>query len=85
MATVTVTREFRDNFELWAADVVASGEYTHADMDELKGMLRKEFTPGPDPFREAPNNVDNYETRIRIWTIFFAEKAEVLRPKRKAA
>jgi hypothetical protein len=85
MATVTVTKQFKENFEVWASNAIGCGDFTQADMDELKAMLRKEFQPGPDPFRDGDGRVDDYEQRIKIWTIFFSEKAEELSLKRKAA
>ena len=32
----TVTRKFRDDFDLWAADRIARGEFTEPDMAEFK-------------------------------------------------
>jgi hypothetical protein len=47
----TVTRKFRDDFDIWAADRLAKGEFTPADMDEFKDLLRRDLTPGPDQLR----------------------------------
>lgn len=66
MATVTVTKQFKDNFDTWAADVIERGEWTKAQMegipghaDEMqaigfKGILRKfELSDGPDRLRDT--------------------------------
>jgi hypothetical protein len=89
MATVTVTKQFKDDFDLWSKDAIQRGEYTEADMTELKGLLRKDFQPGPDQQRDqleflTANGVvsamiDSYEERIRVWTSFFAAKANEIR------
>lgn len=83
MATVTVTKQFKEDFDIWAADSIRSGDFTAADMDELKDMLRKEFKPGPDQLRdgyaainaagvEIPAAIDDYVERIRVWTAYFS-------------
>lgn len=90
MATVTVTKEFKQDFDLWATEAVACGDFTKPDMDELKAMLRKDFQPGHDQLREGlkaitmaglvvPAAIDDYVERIRVWTVFFADKANQLR------
>lgn len=86
MATVTVTKQFKEDFDLWSADAIDRGEFTKSDMDEFKAMLRKDFQPGPDQLREPPARLDNYEDRIRVWSVFFADKADQIRKLlRKAA
>lgn len=96
MATVTVTKQFKDDFDLWAADAIDGGEYTKADMDELKALLRKDFQPGPDQLRDGlefitaaglavPAAIDDYVERIRVWSVFFADKAEQLRALHRRA
>lgn len=40
----TVTRKFRDDFDCWAADRLAKGEFTPADMAEFKDLLRRVLT-----------------------------------------
>lgn len=96
MATVTVTKEFKDNFDLWAANAIDCGDYTKADMDELKGLLRKDFAPGPDQLREGykvinaagvtvPAAIDDYVERIRVWSVFFSDKADSLRKLNRRA
>lgn len=86
----TVTRKFRDNFDLWAADRLAKGEFSEFEMAELKDMLRRDLEPGPDQLRagltvivaagvEVPAAIDDHEERYRLWADFFAAEAEVIR------
>lgn len=86
----TVTRKFRDDFECWAADRLARGEFTEADMAEFKDMLRRDLAPGPDQLRdgltvilasgvEVPATIDDHEERYRYWADFFAAEAEAIR------
>lgn len=90
MATVTVTKQFKEDFDVWANDVLSSGEFTNEDMEELKSLLRKDFQPGPDQLRECyeqiiaggvkvPAVIDNYEDRIKAWTDFFSACANKIR------
>lgn len=86
----TVTRKFRDDFECWAADRLAHGEFTQADMDEFKEMLRRDLMPGDDQLRaglhvlnaagvEVPAVIDNHENRYQLWSNYFAaEAAQIL-------
>ena len=80
-----VSRKFRDDFETWAADRVASGKWTHAEIEGLKAMLRVEFTPGPDQLRaglnvfidngiEVPAAIDDHTERYRLWANYFANE-----------
>lgn len=88
----TVTRKFRDDFECWAADRLARGEFTPIDMDEFKEMLRRDLTPGPDQLRkgltviiagvEVPAVIDDHEKRYQHWADFFAVEAEAIRHQR---
>lgn len=86
----TVTRKFRDDFEAWAADRIAKGEFTPADMEEFKDMLRHDLAHGPDQIRaglsiilaagvEVPTAIDDHEERYRLWADFFAIEAEAIR------
>lgn len=86
----TVTRKFRDDFDTWAADRLRKGEFTPADMEELKEMLRRDLSPGPDHLRaglsviiaagmEVPAAIDDYEQRYRLWADYFAIEAEAIR------
>lgn len=86
----TVTRKFRDDFECWAADRLAKGEFTEGDMAEFKEMLRRDLVPGPDQLREGLTviiasgvevaaTIDDHEERYRLWADFFAVEAEAIR------
>lgn len=90
----TVTRKFRDDFERWATDRLARGEFTESDMTEFKDMLRRDLTPGPDLLREGltviiaagvevPVTIDDHEERYRLWANFFAVEAEAIRNLKK--
>ena len=82
----TVTRKFRDDFETWAADRIARGEFTQADMEDFRDMLRRDLVPGPDQLRqgvaviiaagvEVPAAIDDHEERYRLWAEYFAAEA----------
>lgn len=86
----TVSRKFRDDFECWAADRIARGEFTPAAMDEFKDLLRRDLTPGPDQLREGltvivaagvevPATIDDHEERYRLWADYFSVEAEAIR------
>lgn len=94
MATVTVTKQFKEDFDLWADNAIECGEFTKEDMADFKEMLRKDFKPGEDQLREGykainaagvtvPAAIDNYEDRIKVWSSFFADAANNLRNVRK--
>jgi hypothetical protein len=97
MGQVTVTRKFKDDFDVWAEYKVRWGDFTKEEIDELKIMLRKDFAPGPDQLRAGveiineagvavPAMIDNYEDRIKCWTDYFAASAAEIRESwRKAA
>lgn len=86
----TVTRKFRDDFECWATDRLARGEFTEADMAEFKDMLRRDLGPGPDQLREGqsviiaagvevPATIDDHERRYQLWADYFSVEAEAIR------
>ena len=92
----TVTRKFRDDFDTWAADRLAKGEFTPADMNEFEDMLRRDLTPGPDQLREGltiiiaagvevPATIDDHERRYQLWADYFAVEAEAIRVLQKKA
>ena len=92
----TVTRKFRDDFEAWAADRIARGVFTDAEMAEFKDMLRRDLTPGPDQLREGltvsiaagvevPATIDNHERRYALWAEYFDLEAEAIRQMQKKA
>jgi hypothetical protein len=90
----TVTRKFRDDFDIWAADRLAKGEFTPADMAEFKDLLRRDLTPGPDQLREGLTiiiaagvevlaTIDDHEERYRLWSEYFDVEAEAIRNFKK--
>ncbi len=85
-----VTKLFRDNFELFAADRVDSGEFTQDKMAELKALIRKDLEPGPDQIRQEvdclmiagvkiPATIDDENERYRLWDEFFAAEAAIIK------
>lgn len=86
----TVTRKFRDDFECWAADRIARGEFSVDDMADFKDLLRRDLAPGPDQLRaglmviiaagvEVPAAIDDHEARYRLWADYFDVEAEAIR------
>jgi hypothetical protein len=86
----TVTKKFRDDFEAWAANRIACGEFSEAEMANFKDMLRRDLTPGPDQIREGlttiaasgieiPAVIDNCDERYQLWASYFASKASAIR------
>ena len=78
----TVTKKFRNNFEAFAADRIATGEFSESEMAELKEMVRKDLQPGPDQIRGAvdcliiagvpiPATIDDEAERYRLWDEYF--------------
>lgn len=85
----TVTREFKANFDAWAADRISRGEFSESDMEELKGLLRKDLQPGPDQLRqglmhineagiERPTMIDDRDERYRLWENYFADEVRAI-------
>lgn len=85
----TVTRQFKDDFDTWAAARIASGEWSVAELEEFKGMLRKDLELGPDTQRqglvviiagvEISAVIDDHEQRFRLWADYFSAEAEAIR------
>jgi len=86
----TVTKKFRDDFETWAANRIASGDFTSAEMADFKEMLRRDLEVGPDQLRasvtvilaagiEIPAAIDDHEERYRLWADFFSVEADCIR------
>ena len=73
----TVTKAFKENYELWIANRIECGEFTESDADELRVMIRKDLTPGPDQFRELA--IDDHEERFKLWDHFFAAECAEIR------
>lgn len=85
----TVTKQFRDDFEVWAADRMRTGQWSQAEIDELKEMLRTaELVPGPGIPRDPPFCIPDVEDRVALWTAYFADEARTIEqtsPRRSAA
>lgn len=85
----TVTKEFRDDFETWAADRVSKGQFTAIEMDEFKDLLRRDLTPGADTLRsglvvsvggvDVSAAIDNHQERYQYWAEFFRAEAMAIR------
>ena len=86
----TVTKKFRDDFEVWAAHRITSGAWSEAEMSDFKELLRQDLAPGPDQLRaglmviiaagvEVPVAIDDSEERYRLWADFFSTEAESIR------
>ena len=84
----TVTRKFKEQFDIWAANKIANGDFTNQEMEDLKALLRKDFTPGPDQIRagltfikaagvEVPATIDDHEERYRVWDEYFTRENQL--------
>jgi len=82
-----VTRQFKNDFETWAAARIACGAWTPAEMEEFRDMLRRDLAPGPDQFRagltviiaagvEVSASIGDHEERYRLWAEYFATEVE---------
>lgn len=87
---VTVTRKFRDDFEIWAADRITRGQFTPLEMEEFRNLLRQDLAPGPDQLREglsviiAPGvevsaAIHDHTERYRLWADCFSAEAEAMK------
>ena len=85
-----VTKEFKDNYDFWIARKIEGGEFTKPEADELKVMIRKDLTEGPDQLRagiavitaagiEMPVTIDDHEERFRLWDAFFSVECQEMR------
>ena len=85
----TVTREFKANFDIWAVDRLRSGAFSKEDMEEMRALIRKDLTPGPDQLRrgltitdngiERSSAIDDHDDRYRLWANYFADEVRVVR------
>jgi hypothetical protein len=89
-----VTKRFRDNFEVFAENRVASGAFSADEMDALRSLVRKDLEPGPDQIRGAvdcleiagvkiPATIDDADERYRMWDDFFASEADDIATQRR--
>lgn len=84
----TVTREFKANFDIWAADRLRSGAFSKEDMEEMRGLIRKDLTPGADRLRQGltisengidrSSAIDDHEERYRLWANYFADESRLV-------
>lgn len=85
----TVTRQFKDNFDAWAKNRISRGQFSEAEMDDFKAMIRKDLQPGPDQLRQGleiiksagvavPATIDDHEERYRLWDGYFAEECKAI-------
>lgn len=92
----TVTRKFRDDFDTWAADRLARGQFTPAEMEEFRDLLRRDLAPGPDQLREGltviiaagvevPATIDDHERRYQLWADYFAAEVEAIKNLQRRA
>lgn len=91
MAEVRVTKQFKENFDLWASDVVAFGDWTTEEIDGFKRLLREhELADGPDTLRdtlvhytpdghEKPSAINDPKERYQYWSSYFQSKADEIR------
>jgi hypothetical protein len=92
----TVSKRFRDNFETFAAHRIETGQFTRAEVDELKALIKIDLTPGPDQLRKEvfylnskgvkiPATIDDHEDRYRYWDEFFEEESKDIEAQRRIA
>ena len=83
----TVTKKFRDNYENWISHKLATGQFSQEESKELKAMIRKDLTEGPDQLREGleiitaagipmPATIDYHLERYRLWDSFFESECQ---------
>ena len=92
----TVTKKFRDNYEFWIAHKLATAQFSADEAAELKGMIRKDLTEGPDQLRagvsviiaagvEMPASIDDHLERYRLWDEFFEVECDEIRDEMRLA
>ena len=92
----TVTKKFRDNYENWIANKMAAGEFSQQEAAELKEMIRKDLTEGPDQLREGleiitaagvtmPATIDDHLERYRLWDSFFESENQEIQSSKSVA
>ena len=88
MADFKVTKRFKEQFDIWAKNKVANGDFTAEEIEDLKVLLRKDFAPGPDQLREGltfikaagvevPATIDDHEERYRVWDEYFTSENQI--------
>lgn len=97
MADVRVTKQFKENFDLWAADVVDAKTWTAEEVEGFKKLMREyELADGPDRLRdtlvhytpegnEAPSAIDDPKKRFEYWDNYFASQAGHIKQRQAMA
>mgnify|MGYP003514787737 CR=1 FL=1 len=96
VADFKVTKRFKEQFDIWSARKLSDGDFTKQEMEDLKGLLRKDFAPGPDQLREGltfikaagvevPATIYDHEERYRVWDEYFTSENAIHGDKMKAA
>ena len=86
----TVTKQFRDNYEFWIDHKIKTGQFTEKQADDLKVMIRKDLTEGPDQLRAGleiilaagvvmPASIDDHLERYKLWDDFFVVECADIR------
>ena len=87
---VKVTKQFKEDFDVWANCRLRHGDFTQDEMTEFKAMLRIDMADGPDQLRqgltlitaagvEVPAMIDRVEDRVKCWTDYFSACANEIR------
>lgn len=97
VAEVRVTKQFKENFDLWAADLVDAKTWTAEEVDGFKNLMREyELADGPDRLRdtlvhytpegnEAPSAIDDPKKRFEYWDNYFASQAGQIKQRHAMA
>ena len=97
MAEVRVTKQFKENFDLWAADAVESKRWDQDEIEGFKKLMREfELADGPDRLRddlvhytpegvEQPRAIDDPKKRFEYWNDYFAAMAGEIRSRQAMA
>lgn len=90
MATVRVTKQFKDDFDFVMADYVEQGTWTLEEVEGLKKLMREyELADGPDRLRDKlvhyvgeearTSAIDDPKDRYNYWASYFADEAQIIR------
>lgn len=80
-----MTRKFKEDFDLWAQQRIADGDWSAEEIEGLRTMIRADLMPGPDKMRASlmvldsmgvarPAMIDDHEERHRLWAQFFSDE-----------
>jgi hypothetical protein len=80
MSQVRVTKQFKEDFDLWADHVIRTGAWTSEDVEGLKKLMREyELADGKDRLRDHLIAIDDPKDRYNLWAAFFADEAASIR------